>query len=302
MATNKPAQTIADQITLLKQRGMLFYSEQDAAHYLANISYYRLKGYWWDLQSDAVNHRFKPNVYFEDVLERYNFDRQLRLLVFDAIERIEIGLRTRLIYYPCLTYGSLWFEDAQLFVDTHFHQQNLNRIYEEVRKSKEVFITDHQQRFGFSDTPDAWKSLEVVSLGTLSKLYKNLQHQLPEKALIATSLGLENHSQLSSWLESITHVRNIIAHHSRLWNRKLVKSPKWLGNPQGRAWLKTPPPAADRMRLFFVLSCVLYLNNIISPGHHIKEKLFRLFNNNPGIPLHAMGFPANWQNEPLWRR
>ena len=171
--------------------------------------------------------------------------------MFDAIERIEIGVRTRLIYYPALRYGNLWFEDYNLCDNQEFHYKNLEQVYKAIHESKEIFIEDHKRRFGNNDTPDVWKAFEVLSLGTLSKLYKNMKHQLPEKAKIATSLGLENHSQLSSWLEEITTLRNIIAHHLRLWNRKLVKSPKWLGNPKERVWLsKEPEPNSNAAILY----------------------------------------------------
>ena len=83
---NKPAYTISDQIALLKQRGMLFKDDIEAYGLLKNIGYYRLKGYWWDMQRDPVLHIFQPDVYFEDIIERYNFDRRLRIILFDAIE------------------------------------------------------------------------------------------------------------------------------------------------------------------------------------------------------------------------
>ena len=86
MAINKVSRTIAEQIALLKSRGMLMNDEQTAAFYLGHISYFRLKGYWWDMQTDQIQHIYVPNSYFEDVIARYNFDRQLRLILFDAIE------------------------------------------------------------------------------------------------------------------------------------------------------------------------------------------------------------------------
>ena len=89
--SNKPAYTIAAQIELLKSREMLFKNEVNANHFLGNISYYRLKGYWWDMQTDLTNHTFNPGTYFEDILDRYNFDKHLRLILFDAIEQIEIA-------------------------------------------------------------------------------------------------------------------------------------------------------------------------------------------------------------------
>ncbi len=107
---NKVPHSIADQIALLKQRGMLFKDESSAHRFLENISYYRLKGYWWDMQADHTIHTLKPNTYFENILDRYTFDRHLRLILFDAIERIEIALRTKMIYHLSMSYGFVVFE------------------------------------------------------------------------------------------------------------------------------------------------------------------------------------------------
>jgi abortive infection bacteriophage resistance protein len=182
---------------------MLFRDESNAPHFLLNISYYRLKGYWWDAQTDYTNHSFKPNTVFEDIVDRYNFDRHLRLLLFDAIERIEIGLRTKMIYHLSLNYGSLWYLNANLFDSLPLHQQLLSDLKKEFDRSPEIFIKDQKKRFPQQDA-DAWKIMEVASMGTLSKMYKNLKHQLPEKASIANEMGHALHNELSSWLEAIT--------------------------------------------------------------------------------------------------
>ena len=202
---------------------MLFHNEQEANHFLKNISYYRLKGYWWDMQSDYTLHTLKPNTYFEDIIERYNFDRHLRLILFDAIERIEVALRTKMINYLSMSYGGLWYLNTSLFdintstyncVAKTNHQFAIEELQKEFKRSKEIFIVDHKNRYPNKDA-DAWKTLEVASMGTLSKLYKNLNHQLPEKVLIANDMGLNLSSELSGRLEALAYVRNIIAHHSR---------------------------------------------------------------------------------------
>ena len=185
-------------------------------------------------------HTFKANTYFEDVIDRYNFDRHLRLILFDAVERIEIALRTKMIYHLSMSYGSLWYLNTSLFDKTSktingltqtIHLHTLDELKKEFNRSQEPFIKDHHKQYPNQDA-DAWKILEVASMGTLSKLYKNLQHQLPEKSAIAKEMGLNLHNELSSWLEAITYIRNIIAHHSRLWSRNMVKTPiESLNNP-----------------------------------------------------------------------
>lgn len=307
---NKPAYTIANHIVLLKSRGMLFKDEPQAVELLKNISYYRLKGYWWDMQTDYTLHNLKANTYFEDIIERYNFDRQLRLILFDAIERIEIAIRTKMIYHLSLSYSGLWFLDTNLFdnstitlrdgTEKTIHQNTIEELQKEFDRSQEIFIKDHRRRFP-NQNADSWKTLEVASLGTLSKLYKNLKHQLPEKATIAKEMGLNLHNELSSWLEAITYIRNIIAHHSRLWSRNMVKRPAdRLNNPICQWFNNTLTPVQTK-KPFLIISCMVYLCNNVTPTNQIKTKIIELFNAYPAIPVYKLGFLNNWQNEPLWK-
>ena len=307
--SNKPACSIADQIALLKKRGMLFKDESNAQHFLENISYYRLKGYWWDVQKDLVTHTFTQNIYFEDIIDRYNFDRHLRLILFDALERIEIALRTKMIYHLSMRYCGLWYLDGSLFnsktvinngITKLIHQYIIEELKKEFSRSQEIFIKDHRFRYPGKDA-DAWKILEVASMGTLSKLYKNLEHQLPEKAMIAKEMGLSLHSELSSWLEAITYIRNIIAHHSRLWSRNMVKRPTEKLNNPARQWFINPLREVQTKKPFLIISCMLYLCNEVTPGHQIKTKILDLFGSNPNIPIYKLGFLNNWQSEPLWK-
>lgn len=205
---------------------MLFRDENAAPHFLQNISYYRLKGYWWDLQAERVIHTFQPQTYFEDVVDRYNFDRHLRLILFDAVERIEIALRTQMIYHLSLAHGPCWYQDFKLFTDPVWLAKHLDTLMNEFDRSQEIFIVNHKKNH--PDTyPESWKIMEVASMGTLSKYYKNLKHDLPEKAAIAKGMGLNLHKELSSWLEAMGYIRNIIAHHSRLWSRDMVSVQCW---------------------------------------------------------------------------
>jgi len=297
---NKPAYSIADQIQLLKSRGMQFRDEPEASSILKNISYYRLKGYWWDMQSDRVKHIFNPDSYFEDVIDRYNFDRHLRLILFDAIERIEIALRTKMIYHISLTHGGLWYLDKTLFDDEVKHTQHLIDLKSEFDRSQEIFIKDQKNRYPDKDA-DAWKILEVASFGTLSKIYKNLHHQLPEKALIAKEMGLNLNTELSSWLEAIAYVRNIIVHHSRLWSRNMVKRPtENLNNPIFPWFTRSLTPVQTK-KPFLIISCMLYLCNAVTPSNQIKDSLLKLFHDNSGIPIYKLGFFNNWDKEPVWK-
>ncbi|HPS31733.1 MAG TPA: Abi family protein [bacterium] len=296
---NKPAYTISQQIELLKQRGMLFRNEESAQSVLKNISYYRLKGYWWDLQTDCKQHSIIAGTYFEDVVEIYKFDRQLRIILFDAIEMIEIALRTKMIYHLSLAHGGLWYLNSSLFDNKETHSKNLHELKSEFDRSQEIFVKDHKRRYPDKDA-DAWKTLEVASMGMLSKLYKNIHHQSSEKSIIAKEMGLNLHNELSSWLESIAYLRNMIAHHSRLWNRNMVKKPIFnLKNPSG-LWFSEVPVEDQTKKPFLIISCMLYLCDQIEPEHQIRSEILGLIGNHPSIPVYKLGFFNNWNTQPIW--
>jgi abortive infection bacteriophage resistance protein len=296
---SKPAKTYADQIALLQSRNMSFRRMADAPHFLANISYYRLKGYWWEMQDDRVNHHFVNGSFFEDVIDLYNFDRHFRLIVFNAIERIEISLRTKLIYHLSHGYGPEWYLNPSLFDNPKEFALFVSKVYMDMGRSSEEFISKHFENHP-TEHPESWKSLEVLTLGSLSKLYQNIKHQLPEKNTIAREFGLYNQKYLTSWLISITVIRNVIAHHSRLWNRVIINKYDWPPSTP-KPLLNYIPDNRQRRKIFPLISAILYMNNEISPGNSIKQELIELFDKFPQIHLSRMGFPNNWQNEPLWK-
>jgi len=158
----KEAISIEHQIRQLIERGLKINKEDDAELNLSNISYYRLSGYWWPMQADREKHIFKTNSRFSDVIALYNFDRELRLLLFDVIERIEISLRTKLIYHLSLEFDAWWFQKTELFNNSLELIKTLAALEEEIERSKDSFIKEHykkhkdDQRF-----PSAWKTSEM---------------------------------------------------------------------------------------------------------------------------------------------
>jgi abortive infection bacteriophage resistance protein len=306
---NKPAYTISDQIALLKQRGMLFKNEDKAFKRLKNTSYYRLKGYWWDVQSDTSLHRFQPNTFFEDMMARYDFDRKLRQILFGGIEQIEIAVRTKLIYHLSLAYGGLWYLNAALFnnkmqnisgISKTVHLWVLDDLQKEFNRSQEIFIKSHQQRYP-GQPADAWKMMEIASMGTLSKLYKNLNVNLPERGLIANEMGINSPHVFSGWLEAIAYMRNIIAHHSRLWSRTMVKRPSMqLNNPVDK-WFTQPLQQGQLDKPFSTISCLLYLYRHLSRSDDMKLQIIELINAYANVPIYKIGFFNRWHQEPLWK-
>lgn len=291
---NKPALTYADQLQQLKDRGLHIDDDKKALHLLEAISYYRLSGYWYPMLIDKQNHQFKPGSSFETAFNIYKFDRELRLLVLRELEKIEVAVRAKMIYILSHSRGSYWYKDANNFKNPIKHADTLSKIGGEYKRSDEQFITAFQDKYKDS-LPPSWMMLEIASFGVLSSLYSNFVSG-KDKRDIANHFGV-NDKTLGSWLHSIVYLRNVCAHHSRLWNRVMRIQPiiprttknQWLNNSN-----------IPNKRTYFVLSMLIYLMNTINPKHTIPNKFNALLNKYPNVDTAAMGFSSNWKNEPLW--
>jgi len=284
----------AEQIALLKNRGLVFKDETKALNIFESVSYYRLSNYWQPFLKDKQSKIFKENTDFDNVFRLYKFDAALRRIIMAEIEKIEIAVRSKIAYILSLSNGSFWLEKENLFSNSEMYATIMSNIREEVNRSHESFILSFKKEYS-NDIPPAFMALETVSFGTLSKLYKFLK-LAKYKQEIAQFFCLSDVT-FESWLHSLVYVRNICAHHARLWNRQMRISPLplktykniWLNNKQ-----------ASNNRIYFILSMIIYLLNIINPKHSFKQKLNSLFLKYPNIDKAAMGFPADWQKEHLW--
>lgn len=297
MKYTKPPLTISEQIQLLQNRGLAISDISRAEKYLSSISYYRLSGYMYPYK-DLKTSKFVSKITFDEILDLYLFDRELRLLVFDAIERIEIAFRTQMIYQPSIKGGAFWFEDSANFNDRIWMGEHLEQLDKEIDRSSEVFIKHFFDKYDEEKTPPAWMAFEVLSFGLLSKFYQNMRISLKAKKEIANHFGISHPKVFQSWIRSITYVRNVCAHHSRLWNRVLTNSPAYLQSPS-RLWISAPMPANDKM--YYFLCCLLYMLRGINPDTKFVEKLESLFAKYPSVQKNAMGFSKDWENEDFWQ-
>ena len=293
----KPALTISDIIERLKRNGLIIANETEALRKLGIVSYFRIAAYLRPMEYDKTCHCFKPGSTLENAFALYEFDTSLRLLLFAAIQEIEIALRTKVIQHFSLLYGAFWFMDVRLSVNERLFSQNLAAIDRELERSRVDFIKEHFNRYSKPAFPPAWKTLEVVSLGTLSKLYYNFSNKKTKKS-IAHEFNLPNHEMLESWMRSIAALRNCCAHHSRIWNNCFSSTPQLKGKVRG-SWIRYT--AIDANRLYAVLCCIAYLLDAINGKARFVTNLKQLIATYPMVDVQAMGFPMDWVNEPLWQ-
>lgn len=199
--------TTEQQIEILRERGLLIDDVKQAIEILDTISYFRLAGYWRHFETDHSTHQFRENCSFSDVTDLYSFDKQLRVLLFTAIQTIEVSVRTKIIKHLALEFGAFWFMDENYAINKTRFAANLSVIRKEVSRSHDDFITEHFRKYSEPDLPPVWKTLEVISMGTLSKLYANFSDSAAKHA-VAREFGLKHHKFLRSWLECLAVLRN----------------------------------------------------------------------------------------------
>lgn len=297
MKYSKQPLTIEQQISLLKDRGLIIADEAAAQKMLGTISYFRLANYFRPMETDKQSHQFKPGATFENAVRLYDFDASLRELLFKAIARIEIALRTKMIHHFSLTHGPFWFADKALSREERLFQENLGSVERELRHTKEEFIKDHFRKYDAPPFPPAWKTLEVVSFGVLSKMYYNFSDTKVKKS-VARSFELPQHKILESWAASLAALRNGCAHHARMWNRSYPVTPA-IPAKLKNAWISNTAVADNK--LYIQLCCIAYLLNNIQPGNTFTQTLKELISTYPNVDVAAMGFTPGWQTEAIWR-
>jgi abortive infection bacteriophage resistance protein len=298
----KPALTIEEQVDYLLKKQLEIPDISKPANYLSHINYYRLKAYMIPFYKAAADIKelpkhFRAGITFNDILDLYIFDRKLRLLVFDAIEKIEIALRAQIIYHLSVEYGAEWYNNLALFRDSVYFDAHAEQLKGELDRSSEEFIRHYRKNYDAPEFPPAWMTFEVLSMGLLSKVFANLKSSKAKKA-IADHFGLPNAETLESWMKALSYVRNICAHHGRLWNRVLTLKPQMLKSPKA-VWLKNQQVSINR--LYVCLSTIIYLLRIVTPSTNFAEDFKQLHKNFLIADLHKMGFPEDWENEPLWQ-
>lgn len=292
---SKPPTTFQEQIALLKSRGMLFNDINRAAHYLSHINYYRLSAYWLPFEQTHSPSCFKQGTEFNTILEHYIFDRELRLLLMDAVERIEISLRTQWAYYLSHNYGVYAHLDEKIYNSQNGkwdYIENFNILSKTVKESKEIFIRHFDQ---YKEVlPPIWVVCEIMTLGQLSKWYKNLKFR-KDRNSIAKIYELDE-KILSSFLHHLSIIRNICAHHGRIWNREFTFTYILPKNP---SMLFANFNQIEKKRIYNTLVMLAYLMDKINPNKW-KLKINDLFIRHPEINRQNMGFPENWKELSMW--
>lgn len=298
----KKALSIDEQAERLIQRGLIA-DKNELMKRLSSVSYYRLSGYLYPFrQSESED--YIEGTTLKVIWGRYCFDRRLRVLFLDVIERVEVSIRTQLTYHFSHEHGAFGHCEERNFPSLKIadYIDWRESLLTETSRSKEAFKKHFFKKYGDTHRNlPVWMASELMSMGSLLTLLKGVDGAIAGKVAAHFDMADE---LLLSWLRSLYAARNICAHHSRLWNRVLGyapsmpsknKYPHWhLSDVEGKKILTN-----DRVGILLMI-CSAFLAQI-SPTSRWRERVEQLFNEYPEIPVKDMGLPADWKKHPLWK-
>lgn len=319
--------SVDEQVAKLKARGVKVGDRESFRGWLRAVGYYRLTGYLYPFREsepflDAgrtrfrILNRYRAGASVEQAAALIDFDRRLRMLVLEGIERIEISFRMQIGYVlgrqsafahtdPVNFVNS--FTDAQTDTATgdtlhSKHEQWIERVKERQADSDEAFVAHFRNKY--DDEMPIWALTEILELGHLGRLYSGLNNSLATE--IATAYGAPSKKMMVSWISSLNYVRNVSAHHARLFNRKLVSAPARPRHDQVPllGHLKDEESAKAVFGVYNALAVMAYLLRSIDPGSGWNTRVVELlsfFPESDCVTTAAMGIPADWAALELWR-
>lgn len=317
MPYTKPYLPIPGQIALIKGRGMGITDEKLAEAHLEKIGYYRLSGYWYPYRKPvsqsgqtAFSDDFRPGTDFSEIAALYVFDKNLRMLMLDALERIEIALRVQITLQmgahapdahrnQAYLHPNFWQRIEPLTGRTR-HAEWLRRHDDAFATSKEEFAKHFKTRYP-GENPPIWIAAELWDFGAMSVLYSGLNKA--DQTAIAAKFQIPRFRIMETWLRSLNTSRNVCAHHSRFWNKPSAVQPSWptMEEVPDLGHISTSTHAQTRA---YGAACMCaYLLRTISPKTTWRDRFKKLIGEFPQskiVSLQGAGFPQNWEKEKIW--
>lgn len=313
-------------IAKLQGQGLEISNVTVAQEFLSKVSYFRFRGYLYPYFDQVLPsntpRQFKPHSTFEKVQEIYCFDESLRKLIFGIFPEIEVALRTILdITISPIAQHGFWYLENSWFKSTETQKFNelLSKLEKKFKKSPEAYALHYRSQYfnrvsqQYKDLPPFWVISELATLGELKILLEILDENAPGfrgsssvsiKSTILDKMshqfGATHYRQLTNWIHVLLGLRNICAHHGRLWNRNLM-APKGVESLVSKAFVQvTGRKPTNNVYAAIVVLRIMCKNQSIHDG--LKDGLLALFKKFPESFMNkgTMGIPPDWHDDQIW--
>lgn len=284
VAYEKEALTPVELLSYLSFKGLVIANVPEAVRALETIGYYRLNIYCRARQYG--NKMFIPWLNFSDILNLYHFDKKLRILCLDAIERIEVAIRASINNRVAVEFGCHFYMKPELFE----RFSGFNNFCRYAMDDDHPITKHYFNRYHTPELPPIWALTEVLSIGKLSFFYADLRINI--RKIIAKDFGYSEGS-LVSWFRCIADFRNRCAHHERIWNAVMLSNMP--------SFSKDLPELTSQDQFYARAVLIISLLRNIEPGDVWRDQLKSLILSSRFISPQEMGFPNNWQTLSFWR-
>ncbi|QIW11028.1 Abi family protein [Francisella sp. LA112445] len=330
---SKPPLDSSEQLDLLGGRGLFISDELRAIRYLENIGYYRLSPYLipFEEKSDGGSrkHQLKNGISFDKILNIYLFDRKLRHLLLEIIERIEISFRawwvnvmsekTKDSHFYLKSNNFMNILSSSLSDKRICYNSLLNNIEDKVndverkikeeKAVKEISIKSYLEKYSSPRFPPTWVVAEYLTFGEFSMWYSITQSKSYKKK-IANKLGIPSGDLMQTVLKCLTDIRNMCSHHERLYGTRMVAYPPLLDKYKQAMNIVIQKEEtkeyekADNSVYNYIVIAVLMLMKI-NPKSTWIDRLINITKiknengeliHNKDIDLKYLGFPSDWES------
>lgn len=287
----KEFKTIDEQINILQSRGLSIDNLTNAKDFLYRNNYYRISGYSLTLRNHDV---FSKTANFQNIVDIYNFDHELRHILLKYIEVIEVTVKSIYAYEFSKKYGPTEYLNSAYFTDPNKHSEIITKA-EQQKKSKlhheaylKHFVEDLKE-----DIP-LWGYIDLFTISDISFLYSISDPTL--KLDIAKAIGIEKRGGdlLSHFMHSMTIIRNLCAHGSRLYNRLFEQKPS-LNKTEKKLLIIQADGTVDNAHLY---GFILVMKRLLKPNEfsRMKGEIIGLSQKYPFVNMQHYGFRNDWKN------
>ena len=290
---DKEFKTIDEQVEILKSRGLLIEDEKRVKEFLLNNNYYRISGYSLTLRKNDV---FSKTATFQNIIDIYSFDQELRHIVLRYLEIIEVRMKSVFAYEFSRIHGPAGYLDSVFFTDSEKHDE----IIAKANKQKETrlpheaylkhFVKDLKQ-----DVP-LWAYVDLFTIADISFLYSISESSIKDS--IARTFGLimkDGSIILGNFMHGMTIIRNLCAHGSRIYNRLFEQKPS-LNKKEKELLIKGKNGIVDNAHFYgFVMIMKRLL--IIDDFKELKSDIIKLTGKYPFVRMRYYGFREDWQEK-----
>lgn len=279
----KPFCTYQQQIDKLEARGLIVRDKAYAESVLRSENYYRLRGYWLTMvkkQGTPPDDVFYPGTTFENIVDVYLFDVDLREIILSATSIIETNLKAYISYYHAQKYGPIGYMNYEHFEDVNKHIWMMYELQKDKTARKDELFVQHHKKCKGGIFP-VWAATELMSFGQVSKFFKNMVREDRNK-MSREFYNISSREYIESWIQCAVVARNIAAHGGRFYNRFL--SPK----------IRLPDALAGNESTFWGYAYAIYMLLPEEKKEAFISDLSRAISAHKYVLLKHISFPDNW--------